>query len=811
MGLAAMLQVPDPYPFIQAALDSCADGDTVLVAPGHYHERLVIPNRDLTLGSHTLLTGDTLFIRQTIIDGDSLGQVIRASAGSYHNRFVLNGFTIRGGVGYQEHGGGIDILDDSDVKLSNLSFEYNYSTSHGACIWINGALRVEMYNIQGSENHSLGPVLKLIVANVGRTAILDGMRFDSLSCGLLSFGASTDTCIVRNVFASSTASRTLIGAGMSDATEDSYQEFYNINVLNTQWQGFSLVSLSGSGPAIMKNIRLVDNVRIGDREHDGAMFYSINRGGSLVDSLIFRRNRGVGVGATGGILKSWAFPPDYEPVHGVIRNLIMEDNVLGDSTYTPWGSHWPGMLNTEAYCIDGAVVRNNTVFVTPGPESPAWGELAVNLIRTDTQLTDSSTFRNMRFENNLVIDLDDNDALQTHWANEGRCLFIGPNYCDFFLADSLVFDHNLQPNLCAELPYGGEFDDGQDVGSVFQISNDWEHVVAPPKYFRNLIFRGNQDGGFRARDEVDLRLSNVQMIDMHRQGLDLQAQRVELDNVLIDGCTPYAPIATRSEQMPLRLEVTQPSTVSNCTVINCTTPYVVMAGVTPYEEPRDPIVTFENCLFWDNQFTRFEALVPQYDWPGWDSYRPGRFNHCLLPEAPDYGADNLIGLDPLFDTEWGAPYLSPLSPCIEAGHPDSAFNDLEDPTNPGFALWPSQGTLRNDIGLTGGPHAAVFDTNWVALPHWEPRTHPQDFTQGDPWPNPFNPVTWIPFTLARPFPVRLSVHNLLGQEVAVLVDRVLPAGGHQVPFRAGRLASGLYLVTLEAGGRAETRTVTLLR
>ncbi len=707
-GLAAVLQVPDPYPLIQTALDACVDGDTVLVNPGHYHERLQIPNHDLTLGSQTLLTGDTLFIRQTILDGDSLGRVIWARSGG-QNRFILDGFTIRGGVGYQDHGGGIDIQDESDVVLRNLYFEHNYSTWFGACIFVsarinpvNGAQRVEMRNIQGGENSTSSSALKLIYVLVERTAILDELRFNDLDCGLLSFGAMLDTCIVRNVYCSNGVSETMISAGMSDATADSYQEYVNINVSNTQWQDSRLMVLSGSGPATLKNIRLVGNVRVGGRDQDGHMFRSHFRGWATWDSLTFRGNRGTVTGAAGGKLELGAFAPDYEPVHGVIRNLVMEDNVLGDSSYTPWGTDWKAMLTTDGYCIDGAVVRGNTALAAPGPDSPAWGELAGNLIRTDSQLMDSFYFRDMLFEHNLEIDLDDNDALPRHYANEGRCLFIGPTYSDFFLVDSLVFDHNLQPNLFAERPYGGPFDDDVDVGSVFQISNYWEHVEGPPKYFRNLIFRGNQDGGMRAKDEIDLRLSNVQLIDMHRQGLDLQARRVELDNVLVDGCAPYAALASYSEQMPLRLEVTDSSLVRNCTILNCTTPYVVMAGLRLPDSPPGPVVRFENCLFAGNEYDRFEALIVNYtDTPGWNPYVSGEFTNCLLQEEPDVGADNLIGVDPLFDPLWGAPYLAADSPCIDAGDPDAASSDVEDPVNPGFALWPSQGTWRSSTARAG--------------------------------------------------------------------------------------------------------------
>jgi hypothetical protein len=52
-------------------------------------------------------------------------------------------------------------------------------------------------------------------------------------------------------------------------------------------------------------------------------------------------------------------------------------------------------------------------------------------------------------------------------------------------------------------------------------------------------------------------------------------------------------------------------------------------------------------------------------------------------------------------------YLNITSPCVDAGNPDSAYNDIEDPGNLGFALWPALGTLHNDMGAYGGH----FNTN----------------------------------------------------------------------------------------------------
>lgn len=82
---------------------------------------------------------------------------------------------------------------------------------------------------------------------------------------------------------------------------------------------------------------------------------------------------------------------------------------------------------------------------------------------------------------------------------------------------------------------------------------------------------------------------------------------------------------------------------------------------------------------------------------------------------------------------------------------------------------------------------------------------------GRPWPNPFNPLTHIPFTLPQAGPLRLSVHDLLGREQLCLWNGPQGAGEQELLLDGSALASGLYLVTLEAGGRRETRKVLLLK
>jgi len=74
---------------------------------------------------------------------------------------------------------------------------------------------------------------------------------------------------------------------------------------------------------------------------------------------------------------------------------------------------------------------------------------------------------------------------------------------------------------------------------------------------------------------------------------------------------------------------------------------------------------------------------------------------------------------------------------------------------------------------------------------------PTSFVLEQNYPNPFNPATIIPFTLRQRGHVSLKVYNLLGQEVATLVDDILPAGRHTAIFEARDLPAGVYFYRLK--------------
>jgi len=79
------------------------------------------------------------------------------------------------------------------------------------------------------------------------------------------------------------------------------------------------------------------------------------------------------------------------------------------------------------------------------------------------------------------------------------------------------------------------------------------------------------------------------------------------------------------------------------------------------------------------------------------------------------------------------------------------------------------------------------------------------------YPNPFNPKTKIGFSTLEKGEVKLSIHNILGVELKVLVNAEKEAGYHSVEFDASDLSSGVYLYQLNAGKFIETKKLILLK
>jgi hypothetical protein len=88
---------------------------------------------------------------------------------------------------------------------------------------------------------------------------------------------------------------------------------------------------------------------------------------------------------------------------------------------------------------------------------------------------------------------------------------------------------------------------------------------------------------------------------------------------------------------------------------------------------------------------------------------------------------------------------------------------------------------------------------------------PDEFVLHSAYPNPFNPITTIPFELKHPGNISLIVYDVLGREVSCLHQGWLQAGSYQARFDGDRSPSGIYFVRLRGGNFQQTRKMVLMK
>jgi len=131
----------------------------------------------------------------------------------------------------------------------------------------------------------------------------------------------------------------------------------------------------------------------------------------------------------------------------------------------------------------------------------------------------------------------------------------------------------------------------------------------------------------------------------------------------------------------------------------------------------------------------------------------------------------------------------------------------------GNTFWPDPSLIipladeNLEANLLLAEYASVIVTGLVE----DAREHPDGFVLGENYPNPFNPSTRIPFVLSESGEVVLTVFDVLGREVAVLVEGRLVAGSHAATFAADGLPSGVYVARLETAGQVQSRTMLLVK
>ncbi len=122
-------------------------------------------------------------------------------------------------------------------------------------------------------------------------------------------------------------------------------------------------------------------------------------------------------------------------------------------------------------------------------------------------------------------------------------------------------------------------------------------------------------------------------------------------------------------------------------------------------------------------------------------------------------------------------------------------------------------TRAKDVVVKGtvdnGTRITVVDQTVTAVTNRS--SAPKDFSLAQNYPNPFNPATKISYAVPKTSKVLLKVYDLLGREVATLVDGFVSAGQHEAIFNGLSLPSGMYLYRLQAGSFSKTEKMILIK
>jgi hypothetical protein len=144
------------------------------------------------------------------------------------------------------------------------------------------------------------------------------------------------------------------------------------------------------------------------------------------------------------------------------------------------------------------------------------------------------------------------------------------------------------------------------------------------------------------------------------------------------------------------------------------------------------------------------------------------------------------------------------------------------PVSPAFiggATPPNDGFFDTNANFIGAFGREDWTAGWSSLKLEIPTSVKEEFENEIPssfelsqnYPNPFNPSTSIKFSLPNAGMVKLSIYNVLGQEVANLVNSYKESGNYIINWNAGNLSSGMYIYRLETGSQIITKKMTLLK
>ena len=849
---AEIINVPDDFETIQRAINASEDGDTVLVQPGEYVENINFGGRAITVASLILTTGDEAYIDSTIIDGDENGSVVRFDSEEDENS-LLTGFTLTRGSGSRDwdgdiSGGGIHCRSSSPT-LRHLKICDNIAEYGGGIFLQVSSSIVEYVEVHDNAATQSGGGINLSRNGtdpvIRRTVIYRNSAENNgggVRCWEYTQPVLVNTTIVFN--------RANRGGGISTNATD----YNNVTLVNSIMWGNNPTQIHIGTESMPRDTLTISFSDIGGGR-DGVLI----PGGARL------------IWGEGNIDEDPLFvDPDNNDLHLTFDSPCV-DTGDPDSPEDPDGTRadmgafpfFQSASMIEGYVLDAlndeplenaiVILSNNQISTTDStgfwrinPEfvgefnitasMPGYFDSSLVELQIDLDDTLEITFGLLRPIPVLSVDeisaaLDSGESVEQPFnaRNEGNGLL------EWSVDGQLIGESGVDPWILRRSIMAGQIiDDDRLLGAAFV--NDRFYITGGGNDV-NMVYVLNREGE---------QVNRFPQFGEHRYGIPDLAYDGELlwgvdDRYFYSFTTdgerinrfrsPFVPTTTVAWDSDREL-LWSSGTTTNIIGTNrdgedigeINNPRFRIYGLAYWFEDPDgyPLYVF-HCPEGDRQVVHkinpdtndtlfVRELEPEaggrprgaFMTNEWDMY--GGWIFMDVSDSPDGDRIDVWQLEAKDD--WMR--VDPVEGVINPGEEQELVLTLN---AAGLLPIVYEGELIfSHINVGGETRVPVTLTVDPVGIKDDPEIHlPIEFKITGVYPNPFNSTTRITFELPFATRVSLQVFNLSGREVATLIDSHHRPGIHSVHLTVDNLPSGLYIVRMEASGRAISRKVVLFK
>ena len=804
----AKINVPDDFTKIQEAINSSVDGDTIIVAPGTYFENVNFRGKNILLTSHYLFDEDVSFINTTIIDGSNSQSPDTASAVIFlsdeKNTAILQGFTITGGKGtikYDTHGGffvriggGIIIYNSSPTIRHNI-IAYNESVNKAGV----------------SHNGGGGIGVNTSSAIISNNIIYKNNSYDG---GGAVLGPNPGAIFRNNIIAYNTTNTPGIGGG-------------------------GLFIFGAQGSMINNTIAYnSSNTRGGIEIQDGA---TVN----LENCIIYGNKTGSGNAQIGGngtfnvthtnIQGGWTGEGniDEHPMFVDFSPLILKEGSpcidRGDTTTTSYDWEDPdnvgialppalGTLRNDMGAYGGNHYKSMPFLSMPLPwyeqnsiinvpeNFPKIQEAINSSVDGDTIIVAPGTyFENVNFRGKNIL-------LTSHYLFDEDISFINstiingskPQFSDSASVVSFLSEEQNTAILQGFSITGGNGSEiiDHDVNTLVRVGGGILIYQSSPTIRHNIVTANqslssgvhNGGGGIALNHSSAIISNNIIYNNKSEDGgglnLGINPGAIIRNNIIAYNTT--FPNGFGGGGVYIRGD--QDIFINNTIAFNHSD------GGGGIALHNSPALNFENCIIYGNTTGSSNVQI----------VGTGDINIVNTNIEGGWEGEGNMDKPPLF-LENSPLILQDGSPCIDMGNPNTDNNDWEDPDNPGFALAPALGTLRNDMGAYGGNQyksMPYMDMVITAIED-EDGILSKGFKLNQNYPNPFFHTTTISYSISNPEFISLKVYDMSGGLVKMLVNEYQNSGSYSIEFDATSLPGGVYFYQIKTGEYSDVKRLVL--